>query len=262
MELALRGKIALVTGASEGIGRAIARALAAEGVQLTLCARREAPLRALADELAHSHGVAALAVPADLSTESGIAELVAAHEARFGALDILVNNAGSIRAGSLLSKPEAEWQEDFALKFWGYVRLTRAVWPLLVARGGGRVLNIIGGAGRQPSAGYLAGGAANAGLMNLTKALGDEGAPQGILVNAINPGAVRTARWQSLMQRQAAERGITVPELEAEQLAHVPLRRGGEPEEIASVAVFLCSAGASYITGTTLQVDGGLARCI
>jgi len=262
MELALRGKIALVTGASEGIGRATARALAAEGVQLTLCARREAPLRALADELEHKHGIAALAVPADLSTESGIAELVAAHTARFGALDILVNNAGSIRAGSLLSKPEAEWQADFALKFWGYVRLTRAVWPLLVARGGGRVLNIIGGAGRQPSAGYLAGGAANAGLMNLTKALGDEGAPHGILVNAINPGAVRTARWQSLMQRQAAERGTTVAALEAEQLAHVPLRRGGEPEEIASVAVFLCSAGASYITGTTLQVDGGLARCI
>jgi len=262
MELALRGKIALVTGASEGIGRATARALAAEGVQLTLCARREAPLRALADGLEHKHGIAALAVPADLSTESGIAELVAAHTARFGALDILVNNAGSIRAGSLLSKPEIEWQEDFALKFWGYVRLTRAVWPLLVARGGGRVLNIIGGAGRQPSAGYLAGGAANAGLMNLTKALGDEGAPHGILVNAINPGAVRTARWQSLMQRQAAERGTTVAALEAEQLAHVPLRRGGEPEEIASVAVFLCSAGASYITGTTLQVDGGLARCI
>ncbi|WP_448507628.1 SDR family oxidoreductase [Immundisolibacter sp.] len=262
MELALRGKIALVTGASEGIGRATAQALAAEGVQLTLCARREAPLRALALELEQKFGIAALAVPADLSTETGSAELVAAHTDRFGALDILVNNAGSIRAGSLLSKTEQEWQEDFALKFWGYVRLTRAVWPLLVARGGGRVLNIIGSAGRQPSAGYLAGGAANAGLMNLTKALGDEGAPHGILVNAINPGPVRTARWQSLMQRQAAERGITVAALEAEQLAHVPLRRGAEPEEIATAAVFLCSAAASYITGTTLQVDGGLARCI
>jgi NAD(P)-dependent dehydrogenase (short-subunit alcohol dehydrogenase family) len=262
MELALRGKIALVTGASEGIGRAIALALAAEGVQLTLCARREAPLQALAQELEQSFGIAALAVPADLATEAGIAQLVAAHTARFGALDILVNNAGSIRAGSLLSKPESEWQQDFALKFWGYVRLTRAVWPLLVARGGGRVLNIIGGAGRQPSAAYLAGGAANAGLMNLTKALGDEGAPHGILVNAINPGPVRTARWQSLMQSQAAERGITVAQLEAEQLAHVPLRRGAEPEEIATAAVFFCSAAASYITGTTLQVDGGLARCI
>ncbi len=262
MELALRGKIALVTGASEGIGRAVAQALAAEGVQLTLCARREAPLGTLAQALEHEYGITALAVPADLSTVAGIVQLVAAHTARFGVLDILVNNAGSIRAGSLLSKPEAEWQEDFALKFWGYVRLTRAVWPLLVARGGGRVLNIIGGAGRQPSAGYLAGGAANAGLMNLTKALGDEGAPHGILVNAINPGPVRTARWQSLMQRQAAERGITVAALEAEQLAHVPLRRGAEPEEIAGAAVFFCSAAASYITGTTLQVDGGLARCI
>jgi 3-oxoacyl-[acyl-carrier protein] reductase len=262
MELALRGKIALVTGASEGIGRAIAQALAAEGVHLTLCARRAAPLQALAAALESQHGVSALPVAADLSTETGIAVLVQAHQTRFGALDILVNNAGSIRAGSLITKTEAEWQEDFALKFWGYVRLTRAVWPWLVARGGGRVLNIIGGAGRQPSAGYLAGGAANAGLMNLTKALGDEGAPHDILVNAINPGAVRTARWQSLMQRQAAERGIAVAALEAEQLAHVPLRRGGEPEEIAAVAVFLCSAGASYITGTTLQVDGGLARCI
>lgn len=262
MELALRGKIALVTGASEGIGRAIAQALAAEGVHLTLCARRAPPLQELTAALESQHGVSALPVAADLSTEAGIDTLVQAHQARFGALDILVNNAGSIRAGSLITKTESEWQEDFALKFWGYVRLTRAVWPWLVARGGGRVLNIIGGAGRQPSAGYVAGGAANAGLMNLTKALGDEGAPHGILVNAINPGPVRTARWQSLMQRQAAERGITVAALEAEQLAHVPLRRGGEPEEIASVAVFLCSAGASYITGTTLQVDGGLARCI
>ena len=262
MELALRGKIALVTGASEGIGRAVAQALAAEGVHLTLCARRSEPLQELAAALESQHGVGALPVAADLSTESGIDTLTQAHQARFGALDLLINNAGSIRAGSLITKTESEWQEDFALKFWGYVRLTRAVWPWLVARGGGRVLNIIGGAGRQPSAGYLAGGAANAGLMNLTKALGDEGAPHGILVNAINPGPVRTARWQSLMQRQAAERGITVAALEAEQLAHVPLRRGAEPEEIASVAVFLCSAGASYITGTTLQVDGGLARCI
>lgn len=262
MELALRGKIALVTGASEGIGRAIGEALAAEGVHLTLCARREAPLRELAAALEAQHGITALPVAADLSTEAGIATLVQAHQGRFGALDILVNNAGSIRAGSLLTKTEAEWQEDFALKFWGYVRLTRAVWPWLIERGGGRVLNIIGSAGRQPSAGYLAGGAANAGLMNLTKALGDEGAPHGILVNAINPGPVRTARWQSLMQRQAAERGISVAALEAEQLAHVPLRRGAEPQEIASAAVFLCSAGASYITGTTLQVDGGLTRCI
>ena len=262
MELALSGKIALVTGASEGIGRAIAEALAAEGVHLTLCARRAAPLQELAAVLERQHGVPVLAVPADLSTEAGVEALASAHRARFGALDILVNNAGSIRAGSLLTKPEAEWHEDFALKFWGYVRLTRAVWPWLVERGGGRVLNIIGGAGRQPSAGYLAGGAANAGLMNLTKALGDEGAPHGILVNAINPGAVRTARWQSLMQRQAAERGISVAALEAEQLAHVPLRRGGEPEEIAAAAVFLCSGAASYITGTTLQVDGGYARCI
>ncbi|MFZ5492436.1 MAG: SDR family NAD(P)-dependent oxidoreductase [Pseudomonadota bacterium] len=262
MELALSGKIALVTGASEGIGRAIAEALAAEGVHLCVCARRAAPLQDRAAALERQHGVPVLAVPADLSTEAGVEALAGAHRARFGALDILVNNAGSIRAGSLITKPEAEWQEDFALKFWGYVRLTRAVWPWLVERGGGRVLNIVGGAGRQPSAGYLAGGAANAGLMNLTKALGDEGAPHGILVNAINPGAVRTARWQSLMQRQAAERGISVAALEAEQLAHVPLRRGGEPEEIAAAAVFLCSGAASYITGTTLQVDGGYARCI
>ncbi len=262
MELALDGKIAIVTGASEGIGKATAEALAAEGVQLTLCARREAPLRAWAADLEQRHGNAVLAVSADLATEAGIATLVATHQARFGALDILINNAGSIRAGSLLSKPEAEWHEDFALKFWGYVRLTRAVWPLLVARGDARVLNVIGGAGRQPSAGYVAGGAANAGLMNLTKALGDEGAPHGILVNAINPGPVRTARWLSLMQRQSAERGISVTALEAEQLAHVPLRRAAEPEEIASVAVFLCSAAASYVTGTIVQVDGGLARCI
>lgn len=261
MELALSGKVGVITGASAGIGRAVAQALAAEGVHLTLCARRAGPLQALAQELAQRHGVRTLAVAADLSREAGIATLADAHRAQFGALDLLINNAGAIRAGSLLAKPEAEWQEDFALKFWGYVRLTRAVWPLLMT-GGGRVVNVIGAAGRQPSAAYVAGGAANAGLMNLTKALGDEGAPHGILVNAVNPGPVRTDRWLSLMQRQADERGTSVAALEAEQLAHVPLRRAAEPSEIAATVVFLCSAAASYITGTTLQVDGGLARCI
>lgn len=265
----LEGKTAIVTGAGRGLGRSHALALASYGANVVVNdpgvdvhgEGTSNVAQQVVDEIIAAGGSAV----ANTDSCAGFAEAEAMVQQAvdtFGALDILVNNAGSIRAGSLITKTESEWQEDFALKFWGYVRLTRAVWPWLVARGGGRVLNIIGGAGRQPSAGYVAGGAANAGLMNLTKALGDEGAPHGILVNAINPGPVRTARWQSLMQRQAAERGITVAALEAEQLAHVPLRRGGEPEEIASVAVFLCSAGASYITGTTLQVDGGLARCI
>jgi NAD(P)-dependent dehydrogenase (short-subunit alcohol dehydrogenase family) len=262
MELGLRGKVAMVTGASKGIGKAIAEALAAEGVNLALCARGQALLAEVAATLQQHTDVQVLPVAADLSTLEGVQTLVRTTLSHFGSIDILVNNAGAIRPGSLLSKPDEDWPTDWALKVFGYVRLMREVFPILRHKGGGRIVNIIGTAGRQPNAGYLAGGGANAALMNMTKALADEGAPHNILVNAINPGPIRTERWDMLMSRLAAEQQQTPREVEAAWLRDNPLQRPGEPEEVAALAVFLASARASYINGVIIPVDGGATRCI
>ena len=262
MELNMRGQVAVVTGASKGIGKAVAEALAAEGVNLALCARGADLLETVAEDLQQRYDARVLPVSADLSSLDGVRGLVKDTVNHFSTVDILVNNAGAIRAGSLLTKPDEDWHTDWSLKVFGYIRLIREMFPLMQARGGGRIVNIIGTAGRQPSAGYIAGGGANAALMNMTKALADEGAPHGILVNAINPGPIRTERWDTLMATMAAERGQTPQEAEAAWLQGYPLQRPGEPHEVASLAVFLASPLASYMTGTITPVDGGGIRCI
>lgn len=262
MELGLQGKVAIVTGASKGIGKAIAEELAREGVHVALCARSAAALTEVAQAIRQQYDVQALPVASDLSTLAGVRQLVQATVHHFGTVDILVDNAGAIRPGSLLTKPDEDWQTDWSLKVFGYVRLAREVFPLLQAQGGGRIINIIGSAGRQPNAGYLAGGGANAALMNITKALADEGAPHGILVNGINPGPIRTERWDSMMERMAAERGQTPAAVEGDWLRDNPLQRPGEPQEVAALAVFFASTRASYINGVLVQVDGGATRCI
>ena len=262
MDLGLQGKVAIVTGASKGIGKAIAEELAREGVHIALCARGAEALAELARGLRQQHDIQALPVAGDLSSLEGVQRLVQETVAHFGRVDILVNNAGAIRPGSLLTKPDADWQVDWSLKVFGYVRLAREVFPRMQAQGGGRIINIIGSAGRQPNAGYLAGGGANAALMNITKALADEGAPHGILVNGINPGPIRTERWDSMMARMAADQGQTPAEVENDWMRDNPLRRPGEPQEVAALAVFLASTRASYINGVLVQVDGGATRCI
>jgi 3-oxoacyl-[acyl-carrier protein] reductase len=262
MELNLRGKVALVTGASKGIGKAIVEALAAEGVNVAMCARSQALLEEFAATLHQQTDVQVLPVSEDLSTLAGVRNFVQQAVRRFGTVDILINNAGAIRAGSLLTKPDADWQTDWDLKVFGYMRLAREIFPVMQAKGSGRIINIIGSAGRQPNASYIAGGGANAALMNMTKALADEGAPHNILVNAINPGPIRTERWDSLMASQAAERQQTRQEVEAMWMQSNPLQRAGEPHEVASLAVFLASDRASYINGTIIPVDGGATRCI
>lgn len=262
MELNLRGKVALVTGASKGIGKAIAETLAAEGANLAICARGQALLEEVATSIHQQTDVQVFPVSRDLSTLEGVRTLAQETVSRFGTVDILINNAGAIRAGSLLAKPDEDWQVDWSLKVFGYIRLVREIFPVMQAQGGGRILNIIGTAGRQPNAGYLAGGGANAALMNMTKALADEGAPHNISVNAINPGPIRTERWDSLMATQAAERQVTPQEMEAIWMHDNPFKRAGEPHEVASLAVFLASDRASYINGVIIPVDGGATRCI
>ena len=262
MELGLRGKTAVVTGASKGIGRAIARALAVEGVDLAICARTEGDITRAAAEITDATGAAVHPLAADLSRAEEVERFAAFAMERLGRVDILVNNAGAIPAGTIDSLDDETWRGAYDLKLWGYIRLTRALLPQMRGRGAGAILNIIGNAGRQPSATYIAGGPANAALMNFTKGLAADAGRHGIRVNAINPGPIRTERHEALTATQARARGLTPEEVEREAARAIPLGRAGTPEEVATVAVFLVSDAASYVHGAIIPVEGGLTAGI
>jgi 3-oxoacyl-[acyl-carrier protein] reductase len=262
METGIRGKVAMVSGASKGIGRAVAEKLATEGAHLSLCARGAEALDAVARALEDKHGVACLAHPADLSRGEDIQGWVRATVDRFGGVDILVNNAGAAQGGPFLTLADHAWLDSWQLKLFGYIRVAREVFPHLVRRGGGRIVNVIGIAGVQPIENYMIGGAANAALLNFTKALADEGAPHGVLVTGVNPGGIRTERWDGMLVRWGAAKGIAPAEAERQIMQGVPLRRPGTPDEVANLVVFLASELSTYITGTTIAIDGGMTRTI
>lgn len=251
----LTGRTALVTGASKGIGRAIARRLAAEGCRVALVARASDALTAAAEEIVAAGGEAH-AVPADLSAEAGC--LVAAEGAlkALGGLDILVNCAGATRAGAFPAQVDADWIDGFALKFHGAVRLTRALWPALVARKG-TVVNIGGAAAYTPSPGFMVGGAVNSALASFTKALSKQGLADDVNVNILHPGMTETDRMEALLVQEAEAEGCDVEEIRARKSAEAGLRRLGQPEDVAEAVVFLCSPRARHIQGVGLAIDGG-----
>jgi NAD(P)-dependent dehydrogenase (short-subunit alcohol dehydrogenase family) len=257
MELGLRGKTAVVSGASKGIGRAITRALADEGVDLAICARTSTNIERAAAEIADATGCAVHPLAADLSRPDEVERFAAFATERLGPVDLLVNNAGAIPAATFESIDDETWRTAYDLKLWGYIRLTRALLPAMKERGSGAILNIIGNAGRQPSAGYIAGGPANAALMNFTKGLAADAGPYGIRVNAINPGPILTERLTALNAARARDQGVSVEEIERSAGRGIPLGRVGLPEEVAAAAVFLVSDAASYVNGVILPVEGG-----
>lgn len=259
MELGLAGRVALVTGGSRGIGRACAVGLAAEGCPVAITARGEDALRATAAAL-EARGAQVLAVPADLTEPEAAQRVVDAVVSRFGRLEILVNNAGAIRGGDFLATPVAQWAEDWRLKVLGYVRMAQAALPVMRAGRWGRIINVIGAAARNPTTTYMAGGIANAGLVNFTRALADLAAPDGILVNAVSPGATATERWDQLLAQQARAQGRPVESLREEVMRRQPLGRIGRPEDVADLVVFLASERAGFITGASITVDGGASR--
>jgi 3-oxoacyl-[acyl-carrier protein] reductase len=257
MELNLRGKVAIVTGASKGIGRAIAQTLAQEGMRLAVVARSRSQL----DELASPLGDAGLVQAADLMDPAAPSAIVAATMARFGRLDVLVNNAGSTKRGDFFALSEADWADGFGLKFYAAMRLSRAAWPHLQASSG-NIVNIIGIGGRTGSAEFAIGGAVNAALMNLTKVLADRGVKDGVRVNAINPGGIATDRLQTRLKAFAAEHQLNPAEAEQQMARAFGVARFGQPDEIARLVAFLASPQAAFCQGSIVDADGGQTRTL
>jgi len=250
------GKVVVVAGGSRGIGRGIAAAFTAEGAQTVLAALSQANLETAADGIARSTQIRPDICAADLRREDGCEAVFRLVSERHSRCDILVNSAGATRAGAFLDLSEDAWHDGFALKFFGCVRLCRLFWPLLrTARG--HVVNIIGGAARTPDPEFLIGGSVNAAMHNFTKGLSGLGKRDGITVNAILPGMTETERVEQLFKQRAAASGKAVEEVRASLIAKEGVARLGRPEDIAALALFLCSERARHIQGTAIAVDGG-----
>jgi NAD(P)-dependent dehydrogenase (short-subunit alcohol dehydrogenase family) len=256
MQIRLDGHAALITGGSKGLGLAIAEHFVEAGAKVALVARGAAALEAARAKIAgRFQGAQVVAIPADISTAEGCAHAVATATASLGPIDILVNNAGTSQRGPFMQVDDALWQADLDLKLFAAIRLTRAVWPGMQAKGWGRVINVLSTQAKTPGPSGAPTAVSRAAGMALTKVLAGEGAPHGILVNGLMVGIIESDQW---VRRHAADpRGLTWEEWKAEQGRGVPLGRIGRAEEFAALATFLASDQAGYITGTAINVDGG-----
>ena len=254
MNLELAGLAALVTGASRGIGLAIAQELAREGCNLHLAARTAADLDAARDRILGTSKVEIRCHALDLAASGTMMQLAQ----RCGDVDILINNAGSIPSGHLLDIDEARWRQSWELKVFGYINLTREYYRRMRERGGGVIVNVIGLAGERMDANYVAGSAGNASLMAFTRATGSVSIDQGVRILGLNPGSIETDRLIALFKTRA-QRLFGDAARWRELYEPLPLKRPGTVREIADVVAFLASPRASYMSGTIVTVDGGAA---
>jgi len=249
-------KIVVITGGSRGIGRSIAAAFAREGAQTVIAASNAQNLANASEIIAKSGGPGTVTCAGDLRQLENCEALFELVTSRFGRCDILVNSAGATKAGTFMELFDEEWHDGFALKFFASVRLCRLFWPMLKAAQG-NVVNIIGGAARTPDQNFMIGGSVNAALSNFSKGLADLGKRDGINVNAIHPGLTETERFFEQAKRRAKAANTTPEEAIKRVIEKQGIRRIAKPEDIAELALFLCSPRGSHIQGTAIAVDGG-----
>lgn len=262
MDLQLRGKVALVTASSKGLGRAVATALAGEGAAVAIVSRSRENIEAAADEIRQTTGAEVLPLVGDVANAGGPEAMVAATVERFNRLDILVCNAGGPPGGDFMDLDDHAWAQAFELTLMSVIRLVRAAIPHFERAGGGRIVNVASSSIRQPIPGLVLSNVYRPALAGLFKHLSAELASRGILVNTVAPGRIATERVESIDRARAARKGVTPEEVRRQVEATIPLGRYGEPEEFARVVAFLASGANTYVTGQSIIVDGGMVRSI
>jgi NAD(P)-dependent dehydrogenase (short-subunit alcohol dehydrogenase family) len=256
----LSGKVAIITGASRGIGRAIAMRLAKEGAKTVLCARTSDALETAVKEIECGSGTAT-SIALDLRLPESPAQLADFAARHFGGIDIVVNNAGATKRDAFQKLTDDDWLDGFALKFFGAVRLTRAAWPHLKASRGS-VINISGAGGRTPGAEFAIGGSVNAAMQSFTKAIAELGIADGVQVNVINPGSIRTGRLQKRLEALAAESGTDLAAAEQKMIGATKTTRIGEPDDIAALVAFISGPEGRFLQGSMIDMDGGATKTL
>jgi NAD(P)-dependent dehydrogenase (short-subunit alcohol dehydrogenase family) len=254
MELGLKGKVAAVTGGSEGIGRATALRFAQEGAHVAICARGADKLEQVADQIRKA-GAEVLTVSADMSQPADVERFISSVVKRFGRLDVLVNNAGASARGKFLEVDDETWSADIELKVFGAIRCSRLAIPHMKKQGGGRIINITISSAKQPGAESMPTSVSRAAGLAITKALSKEFAADNILVNTVCIGKIKSGQHERRFKRE----GRTAEAYYAQASKDIPLGRVGEAEEVANVIAFLASDAASYVTGTSINLDGGIS---
>jgi NAD(P)-dependent dehydrogenase (short-subunit alcohol dehydrogenase family) len=260
MDLGLQGKVAAITGGSAGIGRATAFGLCEEGVRMAICARREEVLRTTAKEIAAATGGEVLAVRADVTNPADCEQFMQQTIERFGRLDILVNSAGHSAFTPLEQAVDAVWQDEIEVKWYGALYCARLAIPHMRKQGGGRIINLTTSAGKQPTTRSVPTSMMQAAGIDLTKALAKEYAADNILVNTVCLGHLKSAQWTRRWQAHFSH--MTLDEFYAKHGESIPLQRLGEAEDVADLVCFLASERARYITGTAINIDGGLSGAV
>jgi NAD(P)-dependent dehydrogenase (short-subunit alcohol dehydrogenase family) len=257
MNTGLQGKVVLVTGGSKGIGKAIAHAMAQEGARLGLCARDEIQLKQTADDIHAATHAEIVSVKTNITKLNDIRRFVETIVKKFDRIDVLINNAGGAQIGGIFKTTDEEWEYNIQLKLLGYIRMTREVIPHMKKGGGGKIINVVGMAGKEPNALYMIPGVTNAALLNFTKSLSRELEGDNILVNSINPGTTDTPLTIETCKSLAAILQKTPDEVRSAIESSFPTKRIATADEIAKVAVFLASDSANFINGISINVDAG-----